>query len=41
MIREYNGKKPKIHTSAFVSEFAYLIGDIEIGPESYLARGNY
>ena len=39
MIREYNGKKPKIHTSAFVSEFAYLIGDIEIGPESSIWPG--
>ena len=39
MIREYNGKKPKIHASAFVSEFAYLIGDIEIGAESSVWPG--
>ena len=39
MIREYNGKKPKIHTSAFVSEFAYLVGDVEIGAYSSIWPG--
>ena len=32
MIRSLKGKSPKIHSTAFVSENAYLIGDIEIGP---------
>ena len=32
MLRSLKGKSPKIHPTAFVSEFAYLIGDIEIGP---------
>lgn len=31
MIRSLNGKTPKIHPDAFVSEFAYVIGDVEIG----------
>lgn len=31
MIRSLRGKAPKIHPTAFVSEAAYLIGDIEIG----------
>ena len=31
MIREFNGKKPKIADSAFVSEWAYVVGDVEIG----------
>ena len=34
MIRSLDGKAPKIHPSAFVSEFAYLVGDVEIGEES-------
>ena len=34
MIREFNGKKPKIHPTAFVSEAAYVIGDVEIGENS-------
>ena len=31
MIRSFNGKTPKIHPTAFVSEFAYVVGDVEIG----------
>ena len=31
MIRSFNGKTPKIHESAFISEAAYVIGDVEIG----------
>ena len=31
MIRSFNGKSPKIHPTAFVSEFAYVVGDVEIG----------
>ena len=30
MIRSFNGKTPKIHESAFVSETAYVIGDVEL-----------
>ncbi len=32
MIRSFNGKSPKIHPTAFVSEAAYVVGDVEIGP---------
>ena len=31
MIRSFNGKTPKIHPSAFISEAAYIVGDVEIG----------
>jgi carbonic anhydrase/acetyltransferase-like protein (isoleucine patch superfamily) len=31
MIRSFNGKSPKIAKSAFVSEAAYIVGDVEIG----------
>jgi carbonic anhydrase/acetyltransferase-like protein (isoleucine patch superfamily) len=31
MIRSFNGKTPKIAESAFVSEAAYVIGDVEVG----------
>ncbi|MGO9214112.1 MAG: gamma carbonic anhydrase family protein [Syntrophales bacterium] len=31
MIKEFNGKNPKIASSAFVSETAYIVGDVEIG----------
>ena len=34
MIKEFHGKKPAIHESAFVAENATLIGDIEIGADS-------
>ena len=34
MIRSFNGKTPKIAESAFVSEAAYVIGDVEIGENS-------
>ena len=34
MIRSFNGKTPKIAGSAFVSEAAYVIGDVEIGENS-------
>lgn len=30
MIREFRGKNPKIHPEAFVSEAAYVVGDVEI-----------
>ncbi len=31
MIRSLGGKSPKIHPTAFISEAAYLVGDIEVG----------
>jgi carbonic anhydrase/acetyltransferase-like protein (isoleucine patch superfamily) len=34
MIRRFNGKTPRIAESAFVSEAAYVIGDVEIGEDS-------
>ncbi|PKN23819.1 MAG: gamma carbonic anhydrase family protein [Deltaproteobacteria bacterium HGW-Deltaproteobacteria-21] len=34
MIRSFNGKSPRIADSAFVSEAAYIIGDVEIGENS-------
>jgi len=34
MIRAFNGKMPKIADSAFVSECAYVVGDVEIGENS-------
>ncbi len=34
MIRSINNKTPKIAESAFVSEAAYVIGDVEIGENS-------
>lgn len=46
MIRSFNGKTPKIHATAFVSEAAYVIGDVEIGENSSIwpgavVRGDY
>ena len=31
MIRSLDGIAPRVHPTAFVSEFAYVIGDVEIG----------
>ena len=31
MIRPLDGKSPRIHPSAFVSEAAYIVGDVVIG----------
>ena len=39
MIRSFNGKTPKIAASAFVSEAAYIIGDVEIGENSCVWPG--
>ena len=30
MLRSYKGKSPQIHPSAFVSETAYIVGNVEI-----------
>jgi carbonic anhydrase/acetyltransferase-like protein (isoleucine patch superfamily) len=39
MIRSFNGKTPKIADSAFVSEAAYVVGDVEIGEYSSIWPG--
>jgi carbonic anhydrase/acetyltransferase-like protein (isoleucine patch superfamily) len=46
MIRTWEGKTPQIHPDAFVSEFAYVVGDVEIGADSSVwpgavIRGDY
>ena len=39
MIRDFQGKSPKISASAFVSEAAYVVGDVEIGENSSVWPG--
>ncbi len=39
MIKSFNGKTPKIAASAFVSEAAYIVGDVEIGENSSVWPG--
>ena len=39
MIRTLGGKSPKIDPTAFVSEFAYVVGDVELGPYSSIWPG--
>jgi carbonic anhydrase/acetyltransferase-like protein (isoleucine patch superfamily) len=39
MIRAFNGKTPKIAGSAFVSEAAYVVGDVEVGEGSSIWPG--
>ena len=39
MIRSFNGISPKIAPSVFVSEAAYVIGDVEIGKNSSVWPG--
>ena len=39
MIRALDGKSPDIHPTAFVSEAAYVIGDVEIGEGSSIWPG--
>ncbi len=39
MIRSYQGKTPRIHPTAWVSEFAYVVGDVEIGAYSSVWPG--
>ena len=39
MIRSWKGKTPKVHPSAFVSEAAYVIGDVEIGENTGIWPG--
>jgi carbonic anhydrase/acetyltransferase-like protein (isoleucine patch superfamily) len=39
LIRSYDGKAPRVHPTAFVSEFADVIGDVEIGEGSSVWPG--
>ena len=39
MIRDFKGKSPRIAASAFVSEAAYVVGDVEIGENSSVWPG--
>jgi carbonic anhydrase/acetyltransferase-like protein (isoleucine patch superfamily) len=39
VIRSFDGKTPRIHESCFISEAAYLVGDIEIGEHSNVWPG--
>ena len=39
MIRSVNGKSPKIHPKAWVSEAAYVVGDVEIGEHCTIFPG--
>jgi len=39
VIRTLNDKTPKIHPSVFVSETAYIVGDVEIGENSSVWPG--
>jgi carbonic anhydrase/acetyltransferase-like protein (isoleucine patch superfamily) len=39
MIRSFDGKTPRIASSAFVSEAAYVVGDVEIGEGSGIWPG--
>jgi carbonic anhydrase/acetyltransferase-like protein (isoleucine patch superfamily) len=39
VIRSFNGKTPRIADSAFISEAAYVIGDVEIGEHSNIWPG--
>lgn len=39
MIRDFRGKRPRIHPSAFVAEGAVVLGDVEIGPQASVWYG--
>jgi len=39
MLRSLDGVAPKVHPGAFVSEFAYLVGDVEVGEGSSIWPG--
>lgn len=39
MIRSFDGKTPRIAKSAFVSEWAYIVGDVDIGEHSSVWPG--
>ena len=39
MLKDVNGKSPKIALSAFISEAAYIVGDVEVGENSNVWPG--
>jgi len=39
MIKSFRGKTPRIHETAFISEEAYIVGDVEIGEGSGIWPG--
>lgn len=39
MLYAFEGKAPRIHESAFVSENAVVIGDVTLGPDCYVGPG--
>ena len=39
MIRSLHGKSPQLHPTAFVSEAAYLVGDVEVGEHPSIVPG--
>ena len=39
MIRTLGDKTPKVAETAWISEFAYVVGDVEIGEYSSIAGG--
>ena len=39
MIRDFSGKTPIVADSAFVSEAAYVVGDVEIGEQASVWPG--
>ena len=46
MLKQLGDKYPQIHPSAYISETAYIAGDVEIGEESsvwpgVVIRGDY
>lgn len=40
MIRDFNGTSPKIHETAFITDDAIVIGDVEIGEDSSVWFGS-
>jgi carbonic anhydrase/acetyltransferase-like protein (isoleucine patch superfamily) len=40
MIKSFAGKHPKIHDTAFVTEDAFVIGDVEVGEEASIWYGS-
>lgn len=40
MIREFNGIEPKIHESAYVTDDAIIVGDVEIGQDASVWYGS-
>lgn len=39
MLRTLNGKSPRVDPTAYVSEAAYIVGDVEIGPRASVWPG--